>query len=154
VLARTHQFKIIESRLKPVADVFTPVFLIMVGAAVDVRVFNPFVSGNVPILLIALSLFIVAVIGKLASGWAALKKGLRKIVIGIGMVPRGEVGLIFAQMGLTAGVFDSRLFSAVTVMVMLTTFIAPPLLKITFADEAGSRKAEESWVKSLGGHGE
>lgn len=49
------------------------------------------------------------------------------------MIPGGEAGLIFAQMGLTSGVFDSRMFSAITVMVILTTFIAPPLLKITFA---------------------
>jgi Na+:H+ antiporter len=135
ILARTNQFKTIEGQLKPVADVFTPIFFIMVGAAVDVGVFNPFVSENIPILLIALVLFISAVVGKLGTGWAVFRKGIRKIVIGIGMIPRGEVGLIFAQLGLTSGVFDSRLFSAVTVMVMLTTFITPPLLKIIFAEE-------------------
>jgi Kef-type K+ transport system membrane component KefB len=62
--------------------------------------------------------------------------------IGVGMIPRDEVGLIFAQMGLTSGVFDSRLFSAITVMVMLTTFIAPPLLKITFAEGEPALEAE------------
>ncbi|HEX3034900.1 MAG TPA: cation:proton antiporter [Thermodesulfobacteriota bacterium] len=134
VLARVNQFDTIEARLKPVADVFTPIFFIMIGAAVDVSVFNPFVPGNVSILLIALALFVVAVVGKFASGWATFKKGIKKKVIGVGMIPRGEVGLIFAQMGLSSGVFDTRLFSAITVMVMLTTFIAPPLLKITFAD--------------------
>jgi len=105
----------------------------MVGAAVDVSVFNPFVSENIPILLIALILFIVAVVGKLVSGLAVFQKGIKKSVIGVGMIPRGEVGLIFAQVGLTYKVFSSQLFSAVTVMVMLTTFIAPPLLKIMFA---------------------
>jgi Kef-type K+ transport system membrane component KefB len=50
----------------------------------------------------------------------------------VGMIPRGEVGLIFGQMGLASGVFDAGLFSAVTLMVMVTTFIAPPLLKILF----------------------
>ena len=48
------------------------------------------------------------------------------------MIPRGEVGLIFAQMGLASGVFDAKLFSAVTLMVMVTTFLAPPLLRVLF----------------------
>jgi len=133
VLANTHQFKSIERNLKPVSDFFTPIFFIMVGAAVDVSVFNPFVSENIPILLIAFILFIVAVIGKFVSGFAVFKKGISKSVVGVGMIPRGEVGLIFAQVGLTYGIFTSELFSAITVMVMLTTFVAPPLLKIMFA---------------------
>jgi Kef-type K+ transport system membrane component KefB len=142
VLANTNQFKSIEERLKPVSDFFTPIFFIMVGAAVDVSVFNPFVKENIPILLIALTLFIVAVVGKLVSGFAVLQKGIKKSVVGVGMIPRGEVGLIFAQVGLTYGIFASELFSAVTVMVMLTTFIAPPLLKIMFA--RGGDMVEES----------
>jgi Kef-type K+ transport system membrane component KefB len=142
VLANTNQFKAIEQNLKPVSDFFTPIFFIMVGAAVDVSVFNPFVSENIPILLIALVLFIVAVIGKFVSGFAVFKKGINKSVIGVGMIPRGEVGLIFAQVGLTYGIFNSQLFSAVTLMVMLTTFIAPPLLKIMFAK--GEDPAQES----------
>ncbi|MEK6224113.1 MAG: cation:proton antiporter, partial [Thermodesulfobacteriales bacterium] len=112
VLANTHQFKSIERNLKPVSDFFTPIFFIMVGAAVDVSVFNPFVSKNIPILLIALILFVVAVIGKFVSGFAVFKKGISKSVVGVGMIPRGEVGLIFAQVGLTYGIFTSELFSA------------------------------------------
>lgn len=133
ILASTNQFKTIEGQLKPVADVFTPIFFIMVGAAVDIGVFNPFISQNTHILIVATVLFMVAVVGKLGSGLAVFKKGVRKGVIGVGMIPRGEVGLIFAQVGLTSGVFDSGLFSAITVMVMLTTFICPPLLKLTFS---------------------
>jgi len=144
VLANTHQFKSIERNLKPVSDFFTPIFFIMVGAAVDVSVFNPFVSKNIPILLIALILFIVAVIGKFVSGFAVFKKGISKSVVGVGMIPRGEVGLIFAQVGLTYGIFTSELFSAVTVMVMLTTFIAPPLLKILFAKSKDTAQESSS----------
>ncbi len=135
VLAKTNQFKTIEERLKPVSDFFTPIFFIFVGAAVDVRLLNPFDGENIPILIIALVLFLVAILGKIISGLGVLKKGIKRSVIGIGMIPRGEVGLIFAQVGLTTGVFSSRLFSAVTVMVMLTTFIAPPLLKIFFSGD-------------------
>ncbi|MEE9213608.1 MAG: cation:proton antiporter [Thermodesulfobacteriota bacterium] len=135
VLAKTNQFNTIEERLKPVSDFFTPIFFIFVGAAVDVRLLNPFDGENIPILIIALVLFLVAILGKIISGLGVLKKGIKRSVIGIGMIPRGEVGLIFAQVGLTSGVFSSRLFSAVTVMVMLTTFIAPPLLKIFFSGD-------------------
>ena len=135
VLAKTNQFKTIEERLKPVSDFFTPIFFIFVGAGVNVRLLNPFDGENIPILIIALVLFLVAILGKIISGLGVLKKGIKRSVIGIGMIPRGEVGLIFAQVGLTSGVFSSRLFSAVTVMVMLTTFIAPPLLKIFFSDD-------------------
>ena len=135
VLAKTGQAKIIEERLKPVSDLVTPVFFVMVGAAVDISVFNPFNSGNIPILIIALVLFAVAVAGKFVSGFAVFKEGLNKKAIGIGMIPRGEVGLIFAQLGLAFAVFDIKLFSAVTAMVMLTTFIAPPLLKKAFGSD-------------------
>ncbi len=135
VLAKTGQAKIIEERLKPVSDLVTPIFFVMVGAAVDISIFNPFNSGNIPILIIALVLFAVAVAGKFVSGFAVFKEGLNKKAIGIGMIPRGEVGLIFAQLGLAFAVFDIQLFSAVTAMVMLTTFIAPPLLKKAFGSD-------------------
>lgn len=135
VLAKTGQVKIIEERLKPVSDLVTPIFFVMVGAAVDISIFNPFNSGNIPILIIAFVLFAVAVAGKFVSGFAVFKEGLNKKAIGIGMIPRGEVGLIFAQLGLAFAVFDIQLFSAVTAMVMLTTFIAPPLLKKAFGSD-------------------
>nr|NIT12757.1 cation:proton antiporter [Candidatus Dadabacteria bacterium] len=138
VIAKSAQVKIIEERLKPVSDFLTPVFFVMVGAAVDITVFNPFNSGNIPILIIAMVLFAVAVAGKFVSGFVVFAKEIKKKVIGIGMIPRGEVGLIFAQVGLAFGVLDIKLFSAVTAMVMLTTFIAPPLLKKSFGgDESG-----------------
>ena len=51
------------------------------------------------------------------------------------MIPRGEVGLIFAQLGLTNGILSSETFSAILIMVIFTTFIAPPLLKVIFKDD-------------------
>ena len=135
VMRKIKQFKIVEENLKPLSDFFTPIFFVMIGAAVDIYVFNPTVPGNINIMLIALILFVLAVIGKYISGYAVTSKTINSRVIGIGMIPRGEVGLIFAQVGLNYGVFDSRLFSAVTVMVMLTTFIAPPLLQIAFRED-------------------
>jgi len=100
-----------------------------VGAAVDVRVFNPLEPGNGPTLLIAGLLIVAAVSGKFLAGYAPIWFKGNKRLIGVGMIPRGEVGLIFAQMGRASAVFDPGLFSAVTCMVMVTTFLAPPLLK-------------------------
>lgn len=136
VLRETDQFKTIEEGVKPVSHFFTPIFFVMVGAAVDVSVFNPFVSENIMVISIALILFVVAVIGKYASGYVVYEKDVRKSIIGVGMIPRGEVGLIFAKIGLAYGVFKIDLFSAVTAMVILTTFIVPPLLKWMFENES------------------
>ena len=134
LLAKTNQKDLIEDRLKPVADVFIPIFFIMVGSAVDISSFNPFIKENIAVIILAVVLFIVAVIGKLISGLGAFQLNVNKFVIGIGMIPRGEVGLIFASMGLMTGVFTKSEYSAVTIMVMLTTFIAPPLLYKFYRD--------------------
>jgi Kef-type K+ transport system membrane component KefB len=75
-------------------------------------------------------LIVAAVVGKFAAGYAPFWFRGKKAVIGVGMIPRGEVGLIFAQMGLDAEVFDAALFSAVMLMVMVTTLLAPPLLRV------------------------
>lgn len=141
VLRRTNQFKTIEHNLKPVSDFFTPIFFVTVGAAVDIFAFNPFAPDGGNIISIALILFVLAMIGKYISGYAVTDKQINSKVIGIGMIPRGEVGLIFAQVGLDYGIFDLKMFSVVTVMVMLTTFIAPPLLQITFGNN-GKRQLE------------
>ena len=146
VLRETDQFKTIEDGVKPVAHFFAPIFFVMVGAAVDISVFNPFVSENIMVISIALILFAVAVIGKYASGYVVYEKGVRKSIIGVGMIPRGEVGLIFAKIGLVHGIFKTDLFSAITAMVILTTFIVPPLLKWMFENESKERKLTESSV--------
>jgi Kef-type K+ transport system membrane component KefB len=82
-------------------------------------------------------LLVVAVLGKWLAGYAPFWFKGRKSIIGVGMIPRGEVGLIFGQMGMATAVFDAGLFSAVTLVVMATTFLAPPLLKWLFG-KAGS----------------
>ncbi len=151
VLANTNQFETISERLKPVADVFTPIFFVMVGSAVNVLVFNPFHKGNLPVLFIALVLTAVAIAGKLVSSLGIMRKDIHRISVGVGMIPRGEVGLIFAQVGLVSGVFDSRLFSAITVVVMLTTFVAPPLLKIAFSLKPAEELEPGETPREVGG---
>lgn len=134
VIRRTGPFHDIERAVKPVSDFLVPVFFVAVGAQVDVRILNPFAEGNSQVLAVALILFAVAFVGKYMSGIAALGKGIRRSIVGIGMVPRGEVGLIFAQIGYNngKGVFDKEFFSAIVLTVMLTTFVVPPLLQRGF----------------------
>lgn len=126
LLAGTDKFSTIEHQLKPVADVFTPIFFVVVGSNVDIGLF---LAGG-PALTIGLVLFAIAVIGKLAAGLGAWGTGASKLAIGTGMIPRGEVGLIFAQEGLKTGILSPDLFGAVLFMVFTTTLVSPPLLKL------------------------
>lgn len=132
LLSGSERAKEIEHGITEIGHLFVPLFFVTVGASVDVRDFNPFDNANHHTLLVGGLLIVAAIVGKLAAGFAAPWFEGNKLVIGVGMIPRGEVGLIFAQMGLSAGVFDSKMFGAVTLMVMVTTFIAPPLLKGLF----------------------
>ena len=127
-LARTNRRHDIDGALKPVVDIFAPIFFISVGAQADVRLLNPFVAENRPGLLLGLGLAVVGFLGKFAAGFCAWGK-VRRPFIGAGMVPRGEVGLIFASMGLQTGALPQRIFVAVLLAVFATTFVTPPLLK-------------------------
>jgi len=129
VLARTHRGREIEREVHDVAQFFIPIFFIVVGAAVDLRSINPFHAESRQFLWIGLALTAVGIVGKVAAGFVVWTKGLNRTVIGVGMIPRGEVGLIFATIGLSSKLLSPGLYSAVALMVMLTTFIAPPLLR-------------------------
>ena len=134
VLATTERREHIEERLKPVADLLVPVFFVTVGMKVQPAMLNPFADNAQ--FGIALLLTLVAVASKLVAGVAVYQPGVRRWPVGVGMVPRGEVGLIFAGTGLTAGVIAEDLYSALVVVVMLTTFVAPPWLKALYAGES------------------
>lgn len=129
LLRETPQAHEIERGVAHLGHFFVPLFFVTVGAAVDVRVFNPLAPANHQTLLIGGLLIVAAVLGKWLAGYAPFWFKGNKHVIGVGMLPRGEVGLIFAQMGLASGVLTPGLFSAVLLMVLVTTFLAPPLLK-------------------------
>ncbi len=133
----------IERGIATLGHLFVPLFFVVVGAAVDLTVFNPLNSENHRTLVIGGALIVAAVLGKFLAGYAPFWIRANKRVIGVGMIPRGEVGLIFAQMGLTSGVFDAAMFSAVALMVMVTTFMAPPLLKLLFPPIAGPRSEKK-----------
>lgn len=129
VLARTDRGREIEREVHDVAQFFVPIFFVVVGAAVDLKSISPFDPATRSFLWIGLALTAVGIAGKVAAGLAVRRKGLKKIVIGVGMIPRGEVGLIFAQIGLSTKLLSAGLYSAVALMVMITTFVTPPLLR-------------------------
>ncbi len=130
ILATTERRAHIEERIKPVADLLVPVFFVTVGMKVEPAMLNPFAPNAQ--LGIAMLLTAVAVASKLAAGLAVYQRGVRRWPVGVGMVPRGEVGLIFAGTGLAVGVVAADLYSALVVAVMLTTFVAPPWLKALY----------------------
>ena len=132
ILSGTNQFDTIEHEVRPVASIFTPIFFVSVGSSVNLALLNPSTPAARATLLIAGALILLAVIGKVAAGWAAPWTRFRSLVVGVGMVPRGEVGLIFADIGRRSGVLGEEVFGAVLLMVMVTTFIAPPALKALF----------------------
>lgn len=136
ILSGTNQFDTIEHEVKPVASVFTPIFFVNVGASVDLRLLDPSSPASRGLLVVAGILIVLAIVGKLAAGWAAPWVRMRRLVVGIGMVPRGEVGLIFADIGRRSGLLSNEEFGAVLLVVMVTTFIAPPALKALFGRSA------------------
>jgi Kef-type K+ transport system membrane component KefB len=133
VLDETDARNELDELVKPVADLLVPIFFVMVGAQADLGVLNPINPANWASLLIASFLMLIAVVGKLITGWVVFgKPGINRLAIGIGMIPRGEVGLVFAGIGAASGVIDKSLAAAIIVMVILTTFLAPPLLRVAF----------------------
>ena len=137
ILSSTNQFDLVVERIEPVADVFTPIFFVSVGAAVNIRLVLPWTADfQASVLMIGAILTVIAVIGKVVSGFAIPWTKMNALAVGIGMVPRGEVGLIFADIGRRGGVLSDEVFSAILIMVMVSTFITPPLLKWIFQREA------------------
>jgi Kef-type K+ transport system membrane component KefB len=132
ILATTERRAHIEERVKPVADLLVPVFFVTVGMKVQPAVLNPFAEGSK--FGIAMLLTAVAVASKLAAGLAVYQRSVRRWPVAVGMVPRGEVGLIFAGVGLAAGVVAEDLYSALIVVVMLTTCAAPLWLKALYRE--------------------
>jgi Kef-type K+ transport system membrane component KefB len=136
VLAETDKKQDLEKQVIPIADMLVPVFFVCVGARTDISVLNPLVPANREGLVIASFLIVVAIIGKVITGLTVFgQPGINRLAIGVGMIPRGEVGLIFAAIGSASGVLSKPLEAAIIVMVILTTFIAPPLLRLVFKDD-------------------
>lgn len=114
----------IEEYIHPIAMFFVPVFFVMTGMNVDLSVF-----ADLNIIGAALVISLIAIFGKVISGWSfPSDTKINRAVIGFGMVPRGEVGLIFAIVGKSIGILDDSLYAITVLMVIITTLVAPPLL--------------------------
>jgi len=114
--------------LEPIAAFLVPVFFVLMGMRVDLE---SFAHPGVP--AFALVLTLAAILGKQVCGLAVLERGVDRVAVGLGMIPRGEVGLIFASIGSTLHlrgqrVVDDAIFSAMVAMVAATTLLTPPLL--------------------------
>jgi Kef-type K+ transport system membrane component KefB len=129
-LATTERRQHIEERIKPIADLLVPIFFVTIGMKVQPSMLKP--SGDGGEFALMMILTAVAVASKLVTGLSVYQRGVRRWPVAVGMVPRGEVGLIFAGAGLAAAVIEQDVYSALVVVVMLTTFVAPPWLKILY----------------------
>ena len=130
----------LEHLVRPIASFLVPVFFVVIGMRVDLTTF-----ARADVVGLAAVLTLAGVVGKQVCGLGALGTELDGLSIGIGMIPRGEVGLIFANLGLSLSlqgerVIDAGLYSAVVIMVMLTTLVTPPALKWSLG-RGGRRKA-------------
>jgi Kef-type K+ transport system membrane component KefB len=133
ILAETDKRRELEEQVIPLADFLVPIFFVTVGAKTDLSVLNPAIPSNREGLILAIFLIVVAIIGKVVTGLTVFgQPGINRLAIGVGMIPRGEVGLVFAGVGAASGALSEATEAAIIMMVILTTFIAPPLLRLVF----------------------
>jgi Kef-type K+ transport system membrane component KefB len=135
ILAETDKRRELEEQVIPVADFLVPIFFVCVGAKTDLGVLNPTVPSNREGLTLAIFLIVVAILGKVVTGLTVFgQPGINRLAIGVGMIPRGEVGLVFAGVGSASGALSKATEAAIIMMVILTTFLAPPLLRFVFQE--------------------
>ncbi|MEJ2172042.1 MAG: cation:proton antiporter [Woeseiaceae bacterium] len=124
----------IRELIMPLEVILVPIFFILMGIQVKIETFLSW-----PVVTLATGLLVAAVVGKLASGLGASKPAA-KLVVAIGMLPRGEVGLVFAAIGRTLGVIDDSVFAAIVLMVFITTLAAPSWLKAELSRQIRQQK--------------
>ena len=126
----------IQAAVTPIVGLFATVFFVLVGAGMDLSVINPSDPSARSALVIAGFMFLVAIVGKVVAGWAVFgPQKTNKLVVGLGMLPRGEVGLIFLGLGTAAKLLSPGLEIAILLMVIGTTFLAPVLLRLVLTDK-------------------
>ncbi|MFH1393846.1 MAG: cation:proton antiporter [Candidatus Micrarchaeota archaeon] len=136
VLEKTQNKFRIKKKVKPVADLFVPVFFVMAGVIVDLSSIT-----SMGIIIAGLVLTAIAIVGKLVAGLGCIGSKAKALPVAVGMIPRGEVGLIFASFGLTHELIKADMYSILIIVIILTTLITPPLLmrlmhEVNHEDEA------------------
>lgn len=116
----------VEKLIAPIEGIFVPVFFVLMGLQVDITLFADF-----KVIGIGLLITFVAVLGKIGAG-IFLPKAVNKLVVGLGMVPRGEVALIFMSIGKSVGVINAQMYAVIVMVILLTISITPPILRLAF----------------------
>lgn len=124
----------LEEQMRPLIHTFSPLFFVMVGVSLNLSEVN---WGSGFVWMLAGSLLLAAFAGKFASGFCIREPRRNQIAIGLSMVPRGEVGLIFAQLGFSQGILNGELYAAMLIVIALTTISPPFLLKWFYSRNAG-----------------
>ncbi|MGH8146096.1 MAG: cation:proton antiporter [Rhodanobacteraceae bacterium] len=142
IASETHQRVQLEEQMQPLLALLTPFFFVLTGAKVELAKL-----ANGEALWLLLTATLLALVTKLAGGWlGAIRLGPRSaLTVGVGMIPRGEVGIVVAALGLSAGVFGDLLYAVIIAMSLLTSIIAPPFLALLLKERdsgLGTRDSE------------
>lgn len=147
VLDETDERVELQKQVIPIADMLVPIFFVTVGAKTDLGVLNPAIPSNREGLVMAIFLIVVAILGKLVTGLSVFgQPQINRLAIGVGMIPRGEVGLVFLGIGSSIGILSKPLEAAIIMMVILTTFLAPPLLRFVFPEPETAATATDQLI--------
>jgi Kef-type K+ transport system membrane component KefB len=140
LVSRTPQASRIIREVIPMEKVVVSIAFVYLGVQIDLRALNPVESDHGRTILVALAVTLAAVAGKFVAGYAAFWFPGNKRMVGLGMIPHGEIGLVFAQLALVRGVFDRAVFSAVAFMVLVTTFAGLAVLQWAYPPLPPSEK--------------
>ncbi|MBV8883142.1 MAG: cation:proton antiporter [Chroococcidiopsidaceae cyanobacterium CP_BM_RX_35] len=152
VLDETDKRRELQEQVIPIADLLVPIFFVSVGAKTDLGVLNPAIPSNREGLLVATFLIVVAILGKMVTGLTVFgQPQINRLAIGVGMIPRGEVGLVFVGVGSASGILSKPLEAAIILMVILTTFLAPPLLRLVFSAPRAAKPEPFAGDQEMGG---
>ena len=116
----------IHEQMQPIIQLFTPIFFAMVGLSLDLSAVD---WGSSFVWVFSLTLAVVAIVGKLVGGLLVAENRYARVAIGMAMVPRGEVGLIFAELGRVSGIFNNEVYAAIIIVVAYTTLLSPFWIK-------------------------
>jgi Kef-type K+ transport system membrane component KefB len=142
IASETQQRQTLEKQTMPLLALLTPFFFVVTGSKIDL---HELASADALIMLAVVTA--IAIVSKLIGGWlGSLSLGRRSAtIIGFGMVPRGEVGVVIASLGLAAGVFNNRMYAIIVAMSLLTAMVTPPVLAALLkrmGDDAGAPPAD------------
>ncbi len=121
--------KRMHERMKPIIQLFTPIFFVMVGLSLDLSAVN---WGSPFIWVFSIAVTVIAIVGKLAGGLFVPINRYTRVAVGMAMVPRGEVGLIFAELGRVSGIFSNEVYAGMVIVVAYTTLLSPFWIKLYY----------------------